>query len=129
MSNYPQNMDTREQAAWELGADAARAAASWVIDGNLSTEHYARLVTMMADGDPRLDEYLPARPDLSGEWADKTPASLFETVTGFDAHAEASFNGDAYAELVEQLCDAWEAGVSDTFETECERLIRRQLED
>jgi hypothetical protein len=105
--------------------DAAKAAASWVTDGNTSVEHYERLIRMMDDGDPELWDFLPAMPDLSGEWADApTPKSLFEDVTGLDAHAEGSFNYDAYQSVLEEICEAWERGVSETFETECERLVR-----
>lgn len=110
--------------AYELGADAARTAASWVTDGNLSAKHYAQLIAMMDDGDPALEDYLPTQPNLSGEWADApTPGSLFELVTGLDASAEFNTN-DQLFDIQDALCDAWEAGVADTFGPECERFVR-----
>jgi hypothetical protein len=119
-----------EREAYELGRDAAIAAASWVVDGNTSQEHIRRMVAWLDDGDPRADEFLPAMPDLSGEWADApTPRSLFEDITGFDAHAEASFNYDAYYAVLEPICAAWEAGVDDTFMAECERILRDALDN
>lgn len=111
--------------AFKLGQEDARASASWAADGNTSPEHIRRVLRMLADGDPQADDYLPARPDLSGEWADaRTPRSLFEDITGFDAHAEATFNPDAYGECVEALCEAYEQGVTDTFEPACEAALR-----
>jgi len=114
--------------ALELGRDHGRAAASWVIDGNTDHEHIVRMVRMLDDGDPGYDIHLPARPNLSGEWADElTPAKLFEQITGLDAHAEATFNQDAYQTVLEELCTAYEDGVSETFQTECERILRAAL--
>jgi hypothetical protein len=69
------------------------------------------------------------RRDLSGERAlSQPPRSLFEDITGLDAHAEASWNYDAYQAVLGHLCDAWEAGVDETFSNECERLVRAQVE-
>jgi len=114
--------------ARELGRDHGKAAASWVIDGNTDHEHIARMVRMFDEGDPALEQYLPGYPNLSGEWADElTPDRLFEQVTGLDAHAEATFNQDAYQTVLEELCGAYEDGVSETFQTECERILRAAL--
>ena len=124
------NLDNAVAEALKLGQEAGRAAASWVTDGNTPPEHYARLVRMMDAGDPELYDFLPARPDLSGEWADApTPRSLFEDITGLDAHAESSWNYDGYQTVLEELCHAWESGVDLVFEAECERLVRAQLPD
>lgn len=112
-----------EREAYSLGCDAARSAASWVLDGNSDADHYRRLLTMLEDGDPELYEHLPAMPDLSGQWAgDPTPHSLALDIfgTGDDAHLFEN-------EDVEALADAWEAGVSDTFGPECERILRAAL--
>lgn len=110
--------------ARNLGREHGTSAASWVADGNSEEASMRRLLTMLDDGDPEADDYLPPRPTLSGEWADgMTPRSLFEYVTGFDAHAEASFNADAYNGVVDALCEAYEAGVDETFTTECERVL------
>jgi hypothetical protein len=110
------------------GETAGRNAASWVLDGNHDDSHYERLERMMDEGDPALYDYLPERPNLSGEWADApVPATLFEEITGLDAHAEASWNYEVYSEVLEALCTAWEDAVAETFDHECERLVRGAL--
>jgi hypothetical protein len=132
-TGYLNQLQAVDRVLWvrearEQGEEAGKAAASYVIDGNQEDSHYARLERMMDEGDPALDDYLPARPNLSGEWADSmTPARLFEAITGLDAHAEASWNYDGYQSVLEPLCDAWEAGVDETFGHECERLVREAL--
>jgi hypothetical protein len=116
-----------EREAYRMGADAGIAAASWVMDGNTSTEHVGRLVAMLDAGDPEVYDHLPARPDLSGEWADSpTPRSLYRdimgNVPGESAHPE------WLSERIEtEIADAWEAGVDSTFESECERILRAAL--
>ncbi len=60
--------DAVEAAAKELGGEAGRAAASWVFDGNTTTEEYARVLFGIEDGDPEVLDALPS-PDLSGQWA------------------------------------------------------------
>jgi hypothetical protein len=131
MSTTP-NPD-EQRAAWiaaahELGCEHARNAASWVADGNSSEDGIRRLLTMLDDGDPQAEDHLPQRPNLSGEWADNpTPRSLFEDLTGLDAHAEATWNMDAYNALVDELSDAYENGVSETFESACESELRKWL--
>jgi hypothetical protein len=124
-----QRYSDAELAAYQRGVQDAIAAASWVIDGNTKREAVAYVVGLLDAGDPAADDYLPARPNLSGEWADElTPGRLFEEVTGHDAHAEATFNQDAYQAVLEPICQAYEAGVDDTFSDECERVLRAALE-
>jgi hypothetical protein len=116
------------QEATKLGREAGTAAASWVTDGNTSQEHYRRLAQMMDDGDPELFDYLPVQPNLSGEWADSpTPKSLFEDITGLDAHAESSWSYDGYQTVLEAICEAWEQGCEEAFSHECERLVREAI--
>jgi hypothetical protein len=113
-------------AARESGREAARAAASWSADGNSDPQSIRLTLKMLGDGDPEAWDRLPAMPDLSGEWADSpTPRSLFEELTGCDAHCEATWNQDTYQEVLESICEAWEAGVSDEFEAACEAELRR----
>lgn len=108
---------TWESEARERGCSDARAAASWIVDGNTDVEAARRLIRMIEDGDPAADDYMPRRPDLSGEFADDlTPDSLAEEITGAD---------DIEAELVDQLASAYEQGVSDTFGDACETELRR----
>lgn len=123
-----------EREAYRLGCEAAVAAASWVIDGNTSAEHITRVLAMLDDGDPMAYDYLPARPDLSGEWADApTPASLYEDIIG-ESYSEADDDAGLASEtlvgsVLDKIADAWEAGVSDTFKSECERILRAAWAD
>jgi len=126
MQDQPNQWERWEAEGFRLGCEAASAAASWTADGNTSSEHAARVLAMLDDGDPAADDYLPAWPDLSGEWADApTPRSLFEDLTGLDAHAEATWQPDAYQMVLEALCEAFERGVSETFEAACEAELRK----
>lgn len=120
---------TRE--AYELGKEHGRNAGSWAADGNTTEEHIRSVLRMMADGDPQADDYLPAYPNLSGEWADNpTPRSLFTDITGLDAHAETTRDLlYAYNDCVDELAQAYEAGVSATFYDACESALRGFLPD
>jgi hypothetical protein len=109
-----------EQEAYERGVKASKAAASWVIDGNTKPWAITSLLKMMDEGDPAVDDYLPAAPNLSGEYAgDPTPISLACDIV---PRAESEDELDPY--LVDALADAFEEGVSDTFMSECERILR-----
>jgi hypothetical protein len=80
-----------------LGADAALAAASWVV----MSENDAK--SILEDVDPMvLDNY--REPDLSGEWGDdSTRDSLTFEVTGLSLQADRDVIADAIA-------GAWEEG-------------------
>jgi hypothetical protein len=118
----PTDIEQYEQEAYELGVEHARNAASWVIDGNTSQEHIARAVAVLDEGDPALDDYLPRRPNLSGEYADElTPGELAAEITGLDS------DDPHFDELADILADAYERGVDETFEAECERILRAAL--
>lgn len=114
-----------ERAAYALGVEHALDAASWVIDGNTSQEHIARMVAMLENGDPEAYDYLPRRPDLSGEYADDmTPVRLYGEIIGYN---DAGGIDDEDGETTAALCDAYESGVDDTFEHECERILHSAL--
>lgn len=132
MTDNKATLDDYKREARACGVEAGTDAASWVLDGNTSTEHIARMVKWLDDGDPRVDEYLPAIPDLSGEWADGlTPIRLYEQITGLVHSEQEESAGLAYETLVgsvvDALADAWEEGASETFSAECERLLRAAL--
>jgi hypothetical protein len=117
-SRYDATVKQWEADAKERGADAARDAASWTCDGNGDPAQYARTLQMLDDGDPETyDNRLPRYPDLSGEWADDpTPDSLAREITGSD---------DVSPELTDLLANAFESGVSDTFEDACVTELRK----
>lgn len=110
-------------AAYQLGREAGEAAASWVVDGNTDVQIARGLLKMLDDGDPAAEQYLPRRPDLSGEFAeDLTPRGLYLEVTGNDPYSEAD------ADTIQALSDAWEDGVADTFELTCEAELIKHCE-
>lgn len=114
--------------AYERGKQEALKAASWVIDGNTSQEHIHRMVVWFDNDDPRRDDYLPQRPNLSGEWAnDLTPNQLFEETAGREFNfGIGAMDDDA---LLDDMCEAFEEGVADHFEPECERILKQALND
>jgi hypothetical protein len=110
---------TYEQQAYEMGCERARHAASWIIDGNTSEDHIRRVLAMMDDGDPQYEQFLPASPNLSGEWADDlTPIRLVIEIAG---------DGVDPDPIIDGICDAYGRGVDETFEGECERILRAAL--
>lgn len=121
-----------EREAYRLGVAAAESAATWAADGNTSDEHRRAVLAMLADGDPAAYDHLPAKPNLSGEWADAaTPARLLEEVTDYETAWSAwddPPNPEA-SRMLEEVCDAWEAGVADTFQDACERELWAPLAD
>jgi hypothetical protein len=122
----PDYSTDHEREAYALGVSAALAAASWTVDGNTPPDHIARVLAMLEDGDPAAYDYLPTEPNLSGEWADApTPDSLYSEIVGDERTAE---EGGQY-DLRDAIADAWEAGVSDTFAPECERILRAMAPD
>jgi hypothetical protein len=114
------------QAAYELGKEHAKAAASWVTDGNESDESRRQKLAGLENGDPDVMDLLPQPPNLSGEWADdSTPRSLVREVTGRTDFGSA----DANALLEEILADMYEEGVDETFYPACERELRGWIDD
>jgi hypothetical protein len=120
--------NAHEQAAYELGVEHARNAASWIIDGNTRREFIPVVLEMMENGDPAADEYLPAMPNLSGEWADDlTPNRLADDIFGHGWSPDFYAPEGEDAERMDALCDAYEQGVADTFQPECERILREAI--
>lgn len=115
-------------AAYEMGCEAARNAASWTVD-----DHPQRVLDMLDEGHPAVDQYLPNRPDLSAQWGgDETPQSLLKAVMAdvpTHPHTRPSCRcihcGNTVG--VGEVCEAWEEGVSDTFENACAEELRKQL--
>jgi hypothetical protein len=108
---------THSAAAWRLGRDHAENSASWLdID---SEDHARKLLALIEDGDPRVDEYFNA-PNLSGEWSgDLTPQLLLEEIG-----AEDSDDG----ENLNRLCQRYEDGANHYWDL-VERRLRKYLRD
>lgn len=103
--------------AYSYGKDRAEAAASWTTDGNTSDRTARDVLAMIENGDPAMDDHLPAMPNLSGEWADDlTPFSLAAEIVPRDV-LDAREPGDS---LVDDLADAFERGVDEHFLPACE---------
>lgn len=110
-------MDDWLKEAHELGRDAARTAATWTMPNNADEHHALRVLAMLEDGDPVVDDYLPAYPTLSG--GDPTPLSLARDITGLE---------DVDPDTIDAIAEAWQGGVSDEFYAACESELRRYLE-
>lgn len=114
-----------ERAAREQGADAAKAAATWLIGEDWDVTGAGRVLQRMRDGDPAMDEHLPREPNLSGEMADDpTPTSLFADITAGSTGAELA---DDDGETISAVADAYELGVSETFSGACEAELEKYL--
>ena len=108
-----------KQQAYAKGEDAAKAAASWVIDGNTPQDHIRRMVKWMDEGDPCYSDHLPRRPNLSGEWGNElTPHSLVNEICGLT---------NCPPEMADEITEAFDEGVADHFEPECERILRAAI--
>lgn len=114
-------------AARERGESAARALASWTVDGNTTPESARAVLALLDDGDPAAEDYLPRRPDLSGEFAgDETPHGLAVDVTDLDfGYTETDPSRTWKLELIDLLADEFESGVDDVFLDACEAELRR----
>jgi hypothetical protein len=112
----------QEREAYELGVTAAKNAASWAYDGNMSQRDIELRIKGLDEGDPAVWDLLPNEPNLSGEWADApTPLSVARAILGTDIDDQELYDAEP------ELADAWERGVADTFADECERVVRAAL--
>lgn len=117
--------DTTHQAiaaAYELGCEHARNAATWAADGNSDPESVRRLLADLEDGDPAaIDQLYNIAPNLSSQGAgDLSPYTLLDEI-GCDREA---ISTDDFA----AICDAYEDGVNDTFLETCEEELRRWVD-
>lgn len=122
--HYENAVSPVEEWCWQArqsGMHAAQNAATWVTDGNDSDESRRHKLKLIDEGDPLMDQYLPARPSLSGEWnTDITPAKLIEEVTGRQPE-------DVPNEDRESILNAWENAVNDHFVQACEAELRKAM--
>jgi hypothetical protein len=108
-------MTYAETRAEEIGAEAGRNTALWVIQdtwGGRVTRGEKRAAAAFLRA---LDEgdfaAMPEPPNLSGEWSgDETPASLMESLFGEDWQ-----DVPAYVEVQDVICQAWEDGANEGF--------------
>lgn len=104
--------------AERMGEEAARAAASWITDGN-DTDEFRRwkLASIEADGVASVIIY----PNLSGEMAgDPTAQSITQEITGQEY---------VDPDVMDELADAWEEGVNRTLEAACVAELTKGLTD
>lgn len=91
------------------GARAGKAAASWMDPGDERSAR--RLAKMIDDGDPAIDQYLPRRPDLSGEYAGESMNEILDVQDGDDPDA------------VDEIADIWQEAADEAFDAEVGRII------
>lgn len=103
-----------EREAKRAGAQAGKSAASWLEIG--SKRDAERLLEMLDDGDPELDDYLPRRPDLSGEWAGESINEILQV------------DDDDDDEDIDRIADIWQEAADEAFDKEIERQIRYHAE-
>ena len=102
-----------EQAAEIAGAEAGRAAGTWVIDGTTTEETARRILRGIDDGDPEILDMQPA--PLSGEYAGESVSELSER---FGIPLDDDF-----------VATAFETAYSEAYWAEVERAARYQVED
>lgn len=110
--------DSLMEGAYEMGAEAGRAAASWYFDGNTSRATYERVLAGITEGDPHVYDTFPTSP-LSGEYAgDPLPADVL-------AELDMTHEDDAADGVLAMYEDGFGVAVSE----EIERVARYQLTD
>lgn len=105
--------------AYERGRKAAEAAATHT-EIPEPPHNVTHLIAMLMSGSPEAEPHLPSRPDLSAEWGgSETISSLVRAVTGA---------GAICSDEEDDICEAWERGVSDHFANACIAELRRRSE-
>jgi hypothetical protein len=99
-----------------LGKQAGESAASWIVDGNTSTETAREIVRMIEEGDPAFEAPAP----LSGEWSGGLVAT--------DVLASAGCGLTEDDEAAGDVLDAFERGYCDGWYAEAERRTRAVLQ-
>lgn len=116
---------TFEDEAAEIGKNAARAAATWIVDGNTPIETARKMLQQLRDGDPAAEEWMP-QINLSGEFAeDWTPRSLLNRIAGDLEIDELGDGRDEEgnripAEELEGIFSAFEDAAAEKIEEACE---------
>lgn len=103
------------EEARNRGEEAGRAAGSWVIDGNTSTETARKILQGLEDGNPETMDMMPA--PLSGEWAGE---SIMELLGDFAYPINPDYP-DEGSDVPLEVCDAYEQGFMESYWAEVER--------
>ncbi len=99
------------------GVKAGKARASWVFDGNTTSQTYLDTLGGIEDGDPAVLDRLEWSP-LSGEWAGESVSELLgDLLDGKDDDA------------TDAITEAYDTAASDAYWHEIERVCRYHLED
>lgn len=96
-----------KREAKQEGARAGKAAASYA---EISDD----LIDMWDDGDPAMDDYLPARPNLSGEWAGESMNEILDI----------SDDDDVDDDDVDEIAEIWEDAANEAYDKEILRMMR-----
>jgi hypothetical protein len=111
-----------KESARRVGAQHGKGTATWVFDGNTSSETYAQWLKWIDDGDTEMwNDY---RDPLSGEYADDgTPRELLRWIDAFDIER------DLTSEMQDELCEVYEFAHRTGWSDEIERVVRLQTQD
>jgi hypothetical protein len=91
------------------GRLAGKAAATWFDPGD--ERHARKLLRMLEEDDPMLDEYLPRRPSLSGEWAGESMNEILRIDENDDP------------DDIDEIADIWQEAADEAFDAEIERAL------
>lgn len=108
------------RTARNRGRAAGRAKASWVFDGNTTTETYHSTLQGIEDGDPAVMDLLDWSP-LSGEWAGESTSDLLGDLLEDLA--------DDDVDTLPEIEEAYETAARDTYWHEIERVARVMIRE
>lgn len=119
--------------ARNLGKEAGANFAHWVAQdtfgGRCTRDHKAKARAVLESIESCDYSHMDVRlPNLSGEYADEmTPAKLLEDVMWY-TDAERGEHTDEVEEALEDMCTAWEDGVTEGYEWQLAILAKSTLE-
>lgn len=104
-------------AAYELGNEHGRAAATWLLDGNSTRRQAEALLRGLLEGDPMVIDTLPSQP-LSGEWAGAATARDILAELG-----EEDTDPDVQWDILREYEDGYSDGVQQGAEKEARQFL------
>lgn len=113
----------------EVGADFAHWVAQDTFGGRCTRNHKEKARAVLESIESCDYTHMDVRlPNLSGEYADgMTPAKLLADVL-WQTDAERGMHADEVEEALDDLCSAWEDGVSEGYEWQLSLLAKSALE-